>query len=164
MVCHRLLYFHETPFRLTLCCIRMGRFPRLDCTPRPDLSHPHVLNTKNTKITDEISRCPALGVIYSLSGGNTIGCTPIRKYGTEEQKVKYLPRVHGGDIRFCLAITEPGGSYTLYIEGGRWLLTLQNHSRLRRSQYLNHRNLRSRVAITLLHLRSEEMDHDRPLG
>jgi len=44
-----------------------------------------------------------------LGGGNAIACPLIRDFGSEEQKLRYLPRVSRGEIRFCLAITEPDG-------------------------------------------------------
>ncbi|KIJ38426.1 hypothetical protein M422DRAFT_176444 [Sphaerobolus stellatus SS14] len=56
---------------------------------------------------EETIRCPYTGVSWGLGGGNSIGCPPILNFGTEEQKMEYLPRVHSGEIRFCLGITEP---------------------------------------------------------
>ena len=35
------------------------------------------------------------------------GGMPIVKYGTEEQKKKYLPGIAKGEIEFCMALTEP---------------------------------------------------------
>lgn len=31
-------------------------------------------------------------------------------FGTEQQKLEYLPRVARGEIRFCLGVTEPDGT------------------------------------------------------
>ncbi len=35
------------------------------------------------------------------------GAIPIVKYGTKEQKEKYLPKIVTGDLEFCMALTEP---------------------------------------------------------
>ncbi|KAJ4252785.1 hypothetical protein NW762_010691 [Fusarium torreyae] len=56
---------------------------------------------------DEIARCGYLGVVFGLACGNIIGAPPIIRFGTDAQKKKYLPGILQGDIRFCLAVTEP---------------------------------------------------------
>ncbi|EJD00146.1 acyl-CoA dehydrogenase [Fomitiporia mediterranea MF3/22] len=66
-----------------------------------DLFHSMVIN-------EELARAPANGPIWALTSGNNIGCPPIRDFGSEEQRMEYLPRVYKGEISFCLAITEPG--------------------------------------------------------
>lgn len=48
-------------------------------------------------------------MIWGLGGGNNIGCPPIARFGTKEQRQRWLPKVAKGDIRFCLGITEPDG-------------------------------------------------------
>jgi alkylation response protein AidB-like acyl-CoA dehydrogenase len=53
-----------------------------------------------------------MGVTMALGGGNSIACPLIRDFGTEDQGLKYLPRVSRGEIRFCLGITEPDGELT----------------------------------------------------
>jgi len=58
-------------------------------------------------LAEELHRCPSVGVIWGLNGGNGIGVPPIVKFGTPEQKRKFLPKVVSGQIRFCLGITEP---------------------------------------------------------
>jgi hypothetical protein len=52
-------------------------------------------------------------VIWGLGGGNSIGCPPIARFGTPEQRRRWLPEVAKGDIRFCLGITEPDGEKRL---------------------------------------------------
>ncbi|KLO16062.1 acyl-CoA dehydrogenase [Schizopora paradoxa] len=59
-------------------------------------------------VGEELARCPYNGVVWGLNGGNLIGCPPILNFGTQEQRMEYLPRVFRGEIRFCLAVTEPG--------------------------------------------------------
>ncbi|KAL5536566.1 hypothetical protein ACEPAF_388 [Sanghuangporus sanghuang] len=66
-----------------------------------DLFHSMIIN-------EECARSPANGPIWALSSGNNIGCPPIRDFGSEEQRLEYLPKVYNGQISFCLAITEPG--------------------------------------------------------
>ena len=61
------------------------------------------------QVGEELARCPYNGVVWGLNGGNLIGCPPILNFGTQEQRMEYLPRVFRGEIRFCLAVTEPGG-------------------------------------------------------
>ncbi|KAK3632247.1 hypothetical protein LTR22_020652 [Elasticomyces elasticus] len=58
-------------------------------------------------VLDEIARCGYLGVIWGLACGNSIGVPPLIIYGSEQQKRRFLPSVMKGDIRFCLAVTEP---------------------------------------------------------
>ena len=50
-----------------------------------------------------------MGVVWGLGGGNAIGCPPVARFGTPEQRRRWLPHVARGDLRFCLGITEPDG-------------------------------------------------------
>ncbi|OJD19654.1 hypothetical protein AJ78_00386 [Emergomyces pasteurianus Ep9510] len=61
----------------------------------------------NLVMTDELNRVGYTGVLWGLFGGNNIGCPPILNFGNEAQRLKYLPGVSRGEIRFCLGITEP---------------------------------------------------------
>ncbi|MGD0072922.1 MAG: acyl-CoA dehydrogenase family protein [Candidatus Binataceae bacterium] len=61
-----------------------------------------------------------------------MGAIPIAKYGTEEQKRRYLPALADGTKKFCFAITEPdAGSNTFKIrtlarrDGDHYVLTGQ---------------------------------------
>ncbi|PLN79122.1 acyl-CoA dehydrogenase [Aspergillus taichungensis] len=58
-------------------------------------------------LADEITRVGYVGVSWGLGGGNSIGCPPIAKFGTPQQRQRWLPKVAKGEIRFCLGITEP---------------------------------------------------------
>ncbi|KAI9037851.1 acyl-CoA dehydrogenase family protein [Aspergillus affinis] len=58
-------------------------------------------------VADELTRTGYVGVSWGLGAGNGIGCPPIAKFGTPEQRRIWLPRVAKGEIRFCLGITEP---------------------------------------------------------
>ena len=56
---------------------------------------------------EEMSRfCATTGVI--VSAHTSLGCDPIAKYGTPEQKEKYLPDLLSGRKLGAFALTEPG--------------------------------------------------------
>jgi butyryl-CoA dehydrogenase len=57
-------------------------------------------------VIEEISRCCAsMGVILSVQ--NSLFCDPIHRYGTEEQKKKFLLPFTRGEKIGCYALTEP---------------------------------------------------------
>ncbi|KAK2747331.1 hypothetical protein FQN57_002229 [Myotisia sp. PD_48] len=58
-------------------------------------------------VSDELSRTGFGGALWGMNSGNSIGAPPIANFGSHEQKLKYLPGIARGDIRFCLGITEP---------------------------------------------------------
>ena len=58
-------------------------------------------------VGDELTRMGWTGVVWGLGGGNSIGCPPVSRFGTKEQRLRWLPGVARGEIRFCLGITEP---------------------------------------------------------
>ena len=59
-----------------------------------------------TIVIEEISRCCAsTGVILSVQ--NSLYCDPIHRYGTEEQKQKFLLPFARGEKIGCYALTEP---------------------------------------------------------
>lgn len=60
-------------------------------------------------VADELTRCGFVGVVWGLGGGNSIGAPPVARFGTPQQRKKWLPGVASGKIRFCLGITEPDG-------------------------------------------------------
>ncbi|PGH10483.1 hypothetical protein AJ80_07526 [Polytolypa hystricis UAMH7299] len=59
-------------------------------------------------MSDELCRVN-VGVSSGLSGGSIIGAPPIVRFGTEEQKRKWLPGIFTGEVRHCLGVTEPTG-------------------------------------------------------
>lgn len=68
-----------------------------------------------------------VGVIMSVN--NSLVCWPILKFGTEEQKQKYLVPLASGEKLGCYALTEPnagsdaGSQQTQYVEeGGQFVL------------------------------------------
>lgn len=56
---------------------------------------------------DEIARTGYLGIIFGLACGNIIGLPPVIRFGTAEQKRRWIPDVLKGNSRFCLGVTEP---------------------------------------------------------
>ncbi len=58
-------------------------------------------------VMEEFARaCAAL--MIALSVHNSLVCEAILKFGTEEQKKKYLPSLAGGEIMGAYSLTEPG--------------------------------------------------------
>jgi alkylation response protein AidB-like acyl-CoA dehydrogenase len=66
----------------------------------------------------------------SLAAHNGLCVTPVARYGTPEQKARYLPLLTGGDYLGALALTEPGAGSdlaggvrtTAVAEGKEWLI------------------------------------------
>lgn len=77
---------------------------------------------------EEISRaCGSTGLSYAAHV--SLATVPILKFGTEEQKRTYLPKLTSGEWLGCWALTEPGtGSdaaaqkTTAKFKGGEWVL------------------------------------------
>ena len=70
---------------------------------------------------EEIGRvCGSTGL--SISAHNGLGCGPIVRWGTDEQKQKYLPKLTSGEHLGALALTEPqaGSDRGGDIRGARW--------------------------------------------
>lgn len=57
-------------------------------------------------VLEEINwACASTGITVSVH--NSLGCSPIVKYGTEEQKKTWLPRLASGELIGAYALTEP---------------------------------------------------------
>ncbi|MCQ2297031.1 MAG: acyl-CoA dehydrogenase [Bacteroidales bacterium] len=77
---------------------------------------------------EELSRvCATTGVI--LSAHTSLCCAPIMENGTEEQKMKYLPKLASGEWIGAFALTEPGAGTdaagqqtTAVLDGDEWVL------------------------------------------
>ncbi|MFD6512308.1 acyl-CoA dehydrogenase family protein [Rhodococcus sp. NPDC060176] len=63
------------------------------------------------QVTQELSR--GWMSLAGAMGGHTVVAKLIALFGTEEQKVKYLPQMATGEIRATMALTEPGGGSDL---------------------------------------------------
>lgn len=79
-------------------------------------------------VIEELSRaCASTGVITAVQ--NSLGEYPLIKFGTEEQKRKYLPLMASGEKIAAYALTEPGSGSdaasmktTCRLEGDHWVL------------------------------------------
>lgn len=74
-------------------------------------------------VTEELSRvCASTGITYSAH--ISLGGAPLSRFGTEEQKEKYLSQICSGDSLGSFGLTEPnagsdsGGTETTAIEDG----------------------------------------------
>lgn len=91
------------------------------------------LDTLSASIAvEEIGRvCGSTGL--SISAHNGLGCGPIVRWGTDAQKLAYLPQLIGGDVLGALALTEPhagsdllnGATTTATRDGDEWVINGQ---------------------------------------
>lgn len=65
----------------------------------------------------------------TLAAHNSLGIGPLYEYGTEKQKMKYLPRLCAGDALWGFGLTEPnagsdsrGTKTTAKLENGEWTI------------------------------------------
>jgi len=47
--------------------------------------------------------------LAGATGGHSVVATLLRRFGTDEQKARYLPGMADGSLRATMALTEPGG-------------------------------------------------------
>ena len=84
-------------------------------------------------VIEEISKaCASTGVITAVQ--NSLGCYPILAFGTEEQKLKYLPLIASGQKIAAYALTEPGSGSdaaamktTCHLDGEDWVINGQKN-------------------------------------
>ena len=62
-------------------------------------------------VTEELAR--GWMSLAGAMGGHTVVAKLIMMFGTEEQKLRYLPRMARGELRSTMALTEPGGGSDL---------------------------------------------------
>ncbi|SHM85942.1 acyl-CoA dehydrogenase family protein [Streptomyces yunnanensis] len=62
-------------------------------------------------VTEELAR--GWMSLAGAMGGHTVVAKLLVRYGTEEQKRSYLPKMATGEIRATMALTEPGGGSDL---------------------------------------------------
>jgi len=65
----------------------------------------------------------------TIAAGNSLGIGPIYYFGTEEQKLKYLPKLCSGEALWGFGLTEPtagsdagGSKTTAVLEGDEWVI------------------------------------------
>ena len=61
----------------------------------------------NIVVAEEIGRCNSGGVAMAVGVQTDMAVPPVHKFGTEEQKQRYLIPALKGEKIFCLGITEP---------------------------------------------------------
>lgn len=86
----------------------MGRVPRRH---RKYLHSVCTTLADEKQIIDEMARCGCLGTVWGINGGASVGGPPIDRYGTPEQKRKYLAPLLRGEQRHCLCVTEPASAF-----------------------------------------------------
>jgi alkylation response protein AidB-like acyl-CoA dehydrogenase len=62
-------------------------------------------------VTEELAR--GWMSLAGAMGGHSVVCSLIARYGTAEQRERYLPRLATGELRATMALTEPGGGSDL---------------------------------------------------
>jgi glutaryl-CoA dehydrogenase len=74
-------------------------------------------------VMQELERCDS-GIRSTASVQGSLVMYPIYKYGSEEQKMKYLPKLASGEMMGCFGLTEPdhgsnpSGMTTNYVDKG----------------------------------------------
>jgi alkylation response protein AidB-like acyl-CoA dehydrogenase len=83
----------------------LGRAGYLGVTVPEEYGGTGVSMVRLTILMEELASqgVPTLFLVVSTA----MGAIPIAKYGTEEQKRRYLPPLADGSEKFCFAITEP---------------------------------------------------------
>ncbi|MGY1740173.1 MULTISPECIES: acyl-CoA dehydrogenase family protein [unclassified Blastococcus] len=77
---------------------------------------------------EELARVDS-SVAITLEAGVSLGAMPIHRFGTEEQKQRWLPRLCSGQALAAFGLTEPGGGSdagatrtTARLDGDEWVL------------------------------------------
>src|SRR2546423_4448216 len=77
---------------------------------------------------EELARVDS-SIAITLEAGVGLGANPIYRYGTEEQKQRWLVPMARGEILGSFGLTEPGGGSdagatrtTARLEGGEWVI------------------------------------------
>jgi alkylation response protein AidB-like acyl-CoA dehydrogenase len=77
---------------------------------------------------EELARVDS-SIAITLEAGVSLGAMPIYRFGTEEQKQRWLPRLCAGEALGAFGLTEPGGGSdagatrtTAKLEDGQWVI------------------------------------------
>jgi alkylation response protein AidB-like acyl-CoA dehydrogenase len=77
---------------------------------------------------EELARVDS-SIAITLEAGVSLGAMPIYRFGTEEQKQRWLPRLCAGEALGAFGLTEPGGGSdagatrtTAKLEDGHWVI------------------------------------------
>ncbi|WP_232533836.1 acyl-CoA dehydrogenase family protein [Plantactinospora sp. KBS50] len=71
----------------------------------------HVSAACYALVTEELAR--GWMSLAGAFGGHSVVCHLISRFGTDEQRSRYLPRLATGGLRATMALTEPGGGSDL---------------------------------------------------
>lgn len=86
---------------------KLGELGMMGMCVSPDFGGSGMDTTCYAIAMEEISRvCASSGVI--MSANNSLYCAPVEKYGTEEQKAKFLTPCASGQQLGCFMLSEPG--------------------------------------------------------
>jgi len=107
-VARRLEHADEYPEQLIEAMKGLGVFGL--CVPEPYGAAP-VTMPCFALVTAELAR--GWMSLAGAMGGHSVVCTLLREFGTEEQKVRYLPVLATGELRATMALTEPDGGSDL---------------------------------------------------
>ena len=121
---------------------RQHRFPRetvekmaelglMGVTVPPEYEGAGMTNVCYSIAVEEISRqCASTGIIVSVN--NSLACEPVKLFGTEEQKKKYLADMASGRKLGCLGLTEANAgsdaanvSTHAVLDGDEWVVNGQ---------------------------------------
>ena len=79
-------------------------------------------------VLEELARVDS-SMAITVDAGVSLGAMPIYRFGTEEQKQQWLPRLCAGEALGAFGLTEPGGGSdagatktTARLEDGHWVL------------------------------------------
>jgi len=77
---------------------------------------------------EELGRIDS-SVAITLEAGVSLGAMPLYRFGTEEQKREWLPKICAGELLGAFGLTEPGGgsdagatATTARLEDGEWVI------------------------------------------
>jgi alkylation response protein AidB-like acyl-CoA dehydrogenase len=94
-------------------------FPKLAAQGLLGLKYPEELGGQGgdylheAVLCEEMARTGSGGTAAGIGAHINIATPPIWKFGTDEQKQRYLPAMATGEIRATMALTEPGGGSDL---------------------------------------------------
>ncbi|MBW1645530.1 MAG: acyl-CoA dehydrogenase [Deltaproteobacteria bacterium] len=107
---------------------KMAELGLMGVTVPPEYEGAGMSNVCYSIAIEELSRhCAATGVIVSVN--NSLACEPVKLFGNEEQKKKYLADMASGRKLGCLGLTEPNAgsdaanlATTAVLDGNEWVI------------------------------------------